>query len=910
MPYELIHDTIARQVFDKASVEARTRRKVERYVREHYQDYKVRGVKLTQDDVDYIQPYLASINIEREELVWIEKAKAGLKRARRRRRVIIALIIAILSVTSIAAIIQGQRANQAAKAAEADRQMALEERIKADEQRVLADSMRLEADSALVKQIDAQIEAELQAEQATAAAARAERDRQRAVLAQQEAEAAGDRARIARQRADELAEAEIEARDEARRQAAQAVEEKNRAEAFEQQAVRQANTSRLSAIALQQATVNPTIALRLAYEACKVSGFADELAVTTYHQLIDDPQNCFYQLDFAEHESQLLSTAMSKDKKYVLSGDASGQLLYWQISDGSILGRWDSEQRGVRAIDFLGDGTTALTAHESGKVIIWDLAENNMLRSFDLGGPVKVACFLPQEQAVLALGEGGQTRKWQLRTGIPLSCAIRHRATIWSMDRSRNGQFLLTGDDSGLLKLWAGSGEKAINSKSIGNASIRGVAIAPDGKSVVVGDVEGNLRLYSLPRLKLLAEWETNGSPILKLAHVPKGNRVVSSDASGNILLWDTSTGQPVSRLKGHEKSAIALHFSQDGDYFLTGGADRRCLVWNTALWQRQLKLREGSQFTTKVAYTPDGKAVLTGGYDRKVRTWRHEGPSSHRKINTYEGHSEFGAIIALGMIPQSNLSMSGDHDGKVILRDWQTQETVANFAVATDPADAIAFSHDGQLIAVSHNDGTIELWDVATRKSLGKMASQHEYRIFCMVFSADDQTLYSGDLLGGLMKWDVPTRNLLQDLSGPESRIRSMAVNPAGTVLMVGYDSGQMLSYTFDDEGKSETYTINDTGVYSLDFSPDGQQLFVGHNGTKAELRDMATMEVRQQYTFPSNPREVRPYAADFFPLNGKEILIGGGDGNSWIIQNVCYALEGGKSIAPLPKPLDFYTN
>lgn len=86
MKYELIHDTIARQVFEKASTEARTRRKVERFIRERYEANQLRGAKLTQDDIDYINPYLAQVNITAEEAAFVEKGRKALLAGRRRRR--------------------------------------------------------------------------------------------------------------------------------------------------------------------------------------------------------------------------------------------------------------------------------------------------------------------------------------------------------------------------------------------------------------------------------------------------------------------------------------------------------------------------------------------------------------------------------------------------------------------------------------------------------------------------------------------------------------------------------------------------------------------------------------------------------------------------------------------------------
>ena len=100
MRLEIIHDTIAKQVFEKASTEARTRRKIEKHIREAYEAFDERGAKLTQDDLDYIQPYLAQVDISEEESAFIQNGRKTLLAARRRKRFMVFLIVLILAVAT------------------------------------------------------------------------------------------------------------------------------------------------------------------------------------------------------------------------------------------------------------------------------------------------------------------------------------------------------------------------------------------------------------------------------------------------------------------------------------------------------------------------------------------------------------------------------------------------------------------------------------------------------------------------------------------------------------------------------------------------------------------------------------------------------------------------------------------
>ncbi|MEL6671898.1 MAG: SUMF1/EgtB/PvdO family nonheme iron enzyme [Bacteroidota bacterium] len=119
MKYEIIHDTIARQVFEKSSTEARTRRKVEKYIRERYEAFSHRNAQLTQDDVDYINPYLSQVSISQEETAFIRQGKKALLAARRRRQLLALSIGIILAISAGVAIWYAFQAQAAQKKTEA-----------------------------------------------------------------------------------------------------------------------------------------------------------------------------------------------------------------------------------------------------------------------------------------------------------------------------------------------------------------------------------------------------------------------------------------------------------------------------------------------------------------------------------------------------------------------------------------------------------------------------------------------------------------------------------------------------------------------------------------------------------------------------------------------------------------------
>jgi WD40 repeat protein len=116
-------------------------------------------------------------------------------------------------------------------------------------------------------------------------------------------------------------------------------------------------------------------------------------------------------------------------------------------------------------------------------------------------------------------------------------------------------------------------------------------------------------------------------------------------------------------------------------------------------------------------------------------------------------------------------------------VRDLQTGELLASLETG-DQARSVAFSPDGELLAVGHYGGSVVLVSTRNFEQVGQTMYGHRARVTALEFSPDGLRLLSGGADGGVQLWDVTTRN------------------PIGSRLTIAPDT--FVAATFAPDGKS----------------------------------------------------------------------------------------------------------
>jgi WD40 repeat protein/serine/threonine protein kinase len=318
----------------------------------------------------------------------------------------------------------------------------------------------------------------------------------------------------------------------------------------------------------------------------------------------------------------------SQTRQMLISSEPQSVVL-WDIPDTSPLSL-PLGQGQLSTIAFSPDGKWAVTGSRNGTAQLRDAATGKPLgRVMKHEGVIPLVAFRPDGAVVLTVSYDGTAQLWNSASGHPHGAAMDHRTgrgnvEVQSAAFSHDGQFVVTGDNVGIVRIWDGNTGKLVNELDRQVGAVRSIRFNKRGDRIVAGwgTPDNGVRLWNFASRKLL--WTARHQNTVRTVDIsPDGRLVLSASNDETARLWNAADGRPVGSALVHRGEVFVAAFSPDGTVAVTGGYDATARFWSVPSGAPLGEPMRHSGVVMSAIFSNDGTLLLTGGsVDRSARLW------------------------------------------------------------------------------------------------------------------------------------------------------------------------------------------------------------------------------------------------------------------------------------------------
>lgn len=790
--YELAHDSIAKQIAEKASVEAKSRRKVKALIERGVERFEERKILLTADDLDIIKPFEDNLYLSQAETQLIKISSAKLREEEIRKRNIRWAIISVLTVFLAFALFQWYQASQQREEARFQTKVAQASLFASQAEKELNKARRQESIVLAAQGY------KILGEDAPAVVIRQLSDVFHAVFDE-------EAPLLAHQYAghkDGVFWSDITERD--GKLYMLSGSQDSSAHLWD----REGNL-------LQQFRHKGTVSFVKFGQDEIWTASADSITQTTAARWSWEGEKLasFY------HPPQVIWMDLSYQHDLFITGSRDGSVKIWK-HDGTLIKTIQAHAKSARVVRFSPDESQFATVGDDGRSFLWGL-DGEQIVEFEghrLGVDMFDIQFSPDGKKILTASADNTAKLWT-RQGALLATLDKHTEDVRRVDFTSTGAQLLTVGREGTAMLWDSTGA-FIRELDQHKKQIIYAAFSPDDQKIITTSLDGSVHIVDIDG-RLLADLSSHGEAVFYANFSASGKQVVTASLDGTAMLWDYELGHDLMKnYAQHTKSTLWVNSFAQGKKVVTTSKDNTALLWQEGQKAPISLSHKKRKWVTKAQFSPDGKQLLTASRDKTAKLWETDHDSASLSATLVHG----GYVEDIVFSPDGQYILTASRDKTAML--WNTKGEILDTLKHKGRVMSATFSPDGKSILTGCWDYKAHIWDLQGNEIDSLVG--HSDKLIEALYSPDGKMILTISQDDTMRLWQADGKPLAV-MAGPRDDINEACFSPDGQwIISAAEDSTARL---YDAKGIFIRELPHHGRVKAITFSPDSKHILSASN-------------------------------------------------------------------------------
>jgi len=308
--------------------------------------------------------------------------------------------------------------------------------------------------------------------------------------------------------------------------------------------------------------------------------------------------------------------------------------------------------------------------------------------------PIHSCAWTPEAKRLITGSHNGELTLWSGLTFNFETILQAHEAPIRVIRWSKNDLWMVTADDTGIVKYWQTTMNNAKAFRAHKEA-IRDLSFSPTDIKFATASDDKSIGIWDFDQCREDVNLQGHHWDVKSVHWHPFKAMLLSGSKDNLVKVWDPRNGKCISTGHGHKNTVSKVQWNQNGNWFLSCSRDQLIKLWDVRMMKEVQTFRGHKKEVTSLAWHPHFERVFaSGSFDGSIRYWM-TGPDGSTQAEICGAHD--AAIWDLAWHPMGHIiaSTSNDHSTRFWTRnrpgDDMTDKYNANQLPEEEKAEALA---------------------------------------------------------------------------------------------------------------------------------------------------------------------------------------------------------------------------
>jgi polyadenylation factor subunit 2 len=221
--------------------------------------------------------------------------------------------------------------------------------------------------------------------------------------------------------------------------------------------------------------------------------------------------------------------------------------------------------------------------------------------------------FNPQGRRLLTGYHSGQIAMWSATSFNFLVTTDCHDSAVRTMQWSHSGNWLVSGDNNGVVKYW----EPSLNNvKTLTPhvSAVRDLSFSPSDLKYATASDDGTVSIIDFERCVVERTLQAHTHDVRSVSWHPSQGLLLSASKDHTVRLWDPRGPDCVATLSGHTSGISRVRWNDNGRWFATASRDGLSKVWDIRTLRPSTVCRGHGKEVTSLAWHPNVESLRSCG--------------------------------------------------------------------------------------------------------------------------------------------------------------------------------------------------------------------------------------------------------------------------------------------------------